>query len=142
MGAYIESEFCAESGKETQRWHHLAASLAGIEVSSLPAVLSFSIADATVIQIAATVKEYSCKLGRIEDLIHELDGLRLNCPSLSSVTAHKTCVALVILGLEAELKFSVQIEIGKPWQRLLAASSHINFAVQTCCGGWRLAEAD
>ena len=46
-------------------------------------------------------------------LVQELDTLRLKCAALSSVSARQSSVTLVFLGLEAELKFSVQIEIGE-----------------------------
>ncbi|DBB09035.1 TPA: hypothetical protein ACH3X3_007660 [Trebouxia sp. C0006] len=101
-----------ETGKETQRWHQLAASLADIDSSVSRPGLCFSIAHGRADQVAAAVQDFSCKLGRIEGLVQELDSLRLDCPALSSVTAHNRHVSLVFLGLEAEVKFSVQIDIG------------------------------
>lgn len=59
------------------------------------------------------MQDFSCKLGRIESLVQELDSLRLTCPALSGVTAHNRHVSLVFLGLEAEVKFSVEIDVGK-----------------------------
>lgn len=103
----------AETGKETQRWHQLAASLADIDSSTSRPGLCFSIAHGRADQVAAAVQDFSCKLGRIEGLVQELDSLRLDCPALSSVTAHNRHVSLVFLGLEAEVKFSVQIDIGE-----------------------------
>ena len=104
----------AGAGLATQRWHPVAAALAGIEETTAPFALAFNTADSGSTQMSATVQEFSCKLGRIEDLVQELDSLRLNCPALASVTVQGKCVQLVFLGLEAELKFTVQIEIGKP----------------------------
>ncbi len=103
----------AETGKETQRWHQLAASLADIDSSTSRPGLCFSIAHGRADQVAAAVQDFSCKLGRIEGLVQELDSLRLNCPALFSVTTHNRHVSLVFLGLEAELKFSVQIDVGE-----------------------------
>ncbi len=103
----------SETGKETQRWHRLAASLADIDSSVSRPGLCFSIAHGRADQVAAAVQDFSCKLGRIEGLVQELDSLRLDCPALSSVTAHNRHVSLVFLGLEAEVKFSVQIDIGE-----------------------------
>ena len=104
---------CAEAGMETQRWHELAANLAGIASSAAPTALPFSLTDIRTDQTAAAVQQYSCNLGRIEDLVQELGILRLKCAALSSVSASDTSVTLVFLGLEAELKFSVQVEIGE-----------------------------
>ena len=98
---------------ESQRWHELAANLAGIANCPAPSALPFSVTDIRTDQPAAAVQQYSCKLGRIEDLVQELDTLRLKCAALSSVSARDTSVTLVFLGLEAELKFSVQVEIGE-----------------------------
>ena len=106
-----------------QRWHQLAASLAGIQGTAastalpltLPAALPSAPSTASVQadQVAAAMHQYSCKLGRIEDLVEELDSLRLQCPMLSSVTARKSSLVLVFLGLEAEVKFAVTIELGE-----------------------------
>lgn len=94
----------------TQKWHDLAAELAGITGSASPLVLQ---ANAGKNELAATIQGFSCKLGRIEDLVTELDSLRFGCPALASVTMQRGRVQLVFLGLEAELKFTVQVEIGE-----------------------------
>ena len=93
----------------TQKWNGLAADLAGINNTS-PLVLQI---DAGRNKLATTTQDFSCKLGRIEDLVTELDSLRFGCPALASVTVHRACVQLVFLGLEAELKFTVQVQIGE-----------------------------
>ena len=98
----------------TQKWHCLAAALAGIEGTTSPLVLQFNAAQIGNTRMAATVQDFSCKLGRIEDLVLELDSLRFSCPALASVTVQRTRVQLVFLGLEAELKFTVWLEIGEP----------------------------
>ena len=121
---------CAEAGQETQRWHQLAASLAGIPDSAASTALPLSLppalpssptsalntANVQADQVAAVMQHYSCKLGRIEDLVQELDNLRLQCPMLSSVTARQLSLTLVFLGLEAEVKFAVKIELGESSQ--------------------------
>lgn len=76
-------------------------------------VLQFDAAQIGSTHMAATVRDFSCKLGRIEDLVQELDTLRFSCPALTSVTVQRTGVQLVFLGLEAELKFTVWLEIGE-----------------------------
>lgn len=92
--------------------------------------------DVSADQIAATVQDYGHQLGRIEDLVQELDSLRLHCPALSSVKARNTCVSLVFLGLEAEIKFSVNIQIGESLQSLSSVLWRLMFslllAVQPC----------
>ena len=93
----------------TQKWHGLAADLAGIDSTS-PLVLQL---DAGKNKLASATQDFSCKLGRIEDLVTELDSLRFGCPALASVTVHRRYVQLVFLGLEAELKFTVQVQIGE-----------------------------
>ena len=97
----------------TQKWHPLAAALAGIEGTTSPLVLQITAAQIGNTRMAAIVQEFSCRLGRIEDLIHELDTLRFSCPALASVTVQRTRIQLVFLGLEAELKFTVWLEIGE-----------------------------
>ena len=97
----------------TQKWHPLAAALAGIEGTTSPLVLQIHAAQIGNTRMAAIVQEFSCRLGRIEDLIHELDTLRFSCPALASVTVQRTRIQLVFLGLEAELKFTVWLEIGE-----------------------------
>ena len=75
--------------------------------------MTLGVANASPGHISAVIQSLSCKLGRIEDLVFELDNLRLNVPAITSVTASTTHVSLVFLGLEAEVKFSVQIAIGE-----------------------------
>ena len=91
----------------------MAAALAGIEGTTSPSVLQVNAAETGNTRMAAIVQNFSCKLGRIEDLVHELDSLRFSCPALASVTVQRTRVQLVFLGLEAELKFTVWLEIGE-----------------------------
>lgn len=76
-------------------------------------MLPVKLAHGSAKQVAATVQDFSCQLGRIEDLVQELDRLRMSCPALSSVTAQNRRVSLVFLGLEAEVKFSLQIDVGE-----------------------------
>lgn len=76
-------------------------------------MLPVKLAHGSARQVAAAVQDFSCQLGRIEDLVQELDRLRMSCPALSSVTAQNRRVCLVFLGLEAEVKFSVQIDVGE-----------------------------
>lgn len=97
----------------TQKWHNLAAELAGVKETTSPLVLQLDTAQAGKNKLAVTIQDFSCKLGRIEDLVTELDSLRFGCPALASVTVQQGCVQLVFLGLEAELKFTVQVQIGK-----------------------------
>lgn len=97
----------------TQKWHPLAAAMAGIQGTTSPLIVQFDAARIDSNNMAATVQDFSYKLGRIEDLVQELDTLRFSCPALASVTVQRTCVQLVFLGLEAELKFTVWLEIGK-----------------------------
>lgn len=87
--------------------------MAGIEGTTSPLVVHFDAAQIGSDHIAATVQNFSYKLGRIEDLVQELDTLRFSCPALANVTVQGTCVQLVFLGLEAELKFTVWLDIGK-----------------------------
>lgn len=97
----------------TQKWHPLAAAMAGIQGTTSPLVVQFNAAQIGSNHMAAAVQDFSYKLGRIEDLVQELDNLRFSCPALASVTVQRTRVQLVFLGLEAELKFTVWLEIGK-----------------------------
>ena len=61
----------------------------------------------------ATVQHFSRKLGRIRDLLHELDSLALDFPNLSEVAYLKGAVLrLTFLNLEAETKFSVYLSGG------------------------------
>ena len=120
---------CAGLGTATQRWHPVAAKLAGIEAASAPYTQSFSMGDAGQAHTSATVQDFSCKLGRIEDLITELDSLRLDCPALASVTAQGHVLVLVFLGLEAEIKFTVRLELGG--QSSMPTCSH-----SLCC--WQI----
>ena len=108
-----QTVYFAENGMATQRWHPLAATLAGLEGTASAFTLPFNAADAGNSRVAATIQDFSCKLGRIEDVVQELDSLPLQCPALSSVTAQGRVVQLMFLGLEAEVKFTVQVEIGK-----------------------------
>lgn len=105
--------------------------------------------DVSADQIAATVQDYGHQLGRIEDLVQELDSLRLHCPALSSVTARNTCVSLVFLGLEAEIKFSVNIQIGESLQFTVFRPVVLDVfiaagcaALFMCCIGYGLLPAD
>ena len=119
----------------TQKWHPLAAALAGVEGTTLPRLLQFDAAQVGKAHMAATVHDFSCKLGRIEDLVKELDSLRSSCPALASVTVQRKCVQLVFLGLEAELKFTVRLEIGKPNQVHRQANSNcvLKSRLRTSC---------
>lgn len=110
----------------TQRWHPLAATLAGLEGTAFPFTLPINAADTGNSHVAAAIQDFSCKLGRIEDLVKELDSLRLHCPALSSVTTHGKVVQLMFLGLEAELKFTVQVEIGKAGCECLGCVSSLD----------------
>lgn len=77
-------------------------------------------------QLATIVQDVTCKLGRISDLVNELADLRLAVPALKSVETQGTVIKLVFLGLEAELKFEVQLNIGKQYM------SHVVTAVALC----------
>lgn len=97
----------------TQKWHPLAAVMAGIQGDTSPLIVQFDAARIDSNHMAATVQDFSYKLGRIEDLVQELDTLRFSCPALARVTVQRTRVQLVFLGFEAELKFTVWLEIGE-----------------------------
>lgn len=62
----------------------------------------------------AIVQYFSQKLGRIRDLLHELDSLALDFPSLSRVDYLKDAVLrLSFLDLESETKFSIYLRGGE-----------------------------
>ena len=61
----------------------------------------------------AIVQYFSQKLGRIRDLMHELDSLALDFPCLSRVDYLKDAVLrLSFLDLESETKFSIYLRGG------------------------------
>ena len=104
----------ADEAKQTKRWHPLAARLAGIPDSDAAQSSQINVpGNSTAAELAATIQDVTCKLGRISDLVHELTDLRLVVPALASVQAVGNAVQLVFLGVEAELKFSVQLTIGE-----------------------------
>lgn len=114
----------AEAGRHWQRWHQLAASLAGIPDAAGSAAVPLGKADASADQIAAVIQQHSRRLGRIEDLVAELDSLRLRVAALSRATAQHRRIELAFLRLEAELKFSVVLDIGKSCAMLRAGSCY------------------
>lgn len=124
----------ADEAKQTKRWHPLAASLAslaGIPDSDAPSS-QISVPGNSTAELAATIQDVTCKLGRISDLVHELTDLRLVVPALASVQAVGNAVQLVFLGVEAELKFSVQLTIGE--HALVSSSPDADVADLTADG--------
>lgn len=103
----------ADAAKHTARWHPLAAELAGITGDAGAASNQIHVPGNSAAQLAAVVQDTTCRLSRISDLITELTDLRLMVPAVSSVQAEGNAVQLVFLGVEAELKFSIELKIGE-----------------------------
>ena len=73
----------------------------------------FSLPQANATAMQATVQHFSRKLGRIRDLLHELDTLAFDFPNLSNVGFLKSAVLrLSFLDLDSETKFTVFLRGG------------------------------
>ena len=113
-------ECLADAARHTQRWHSLAATLAGVTETDIKQASQISLPGDSAAELATVVQNVTCKLGRIADLVYELADLRLVVPALTNVQIQDGAVQLVFLGVEAELKFSVQLRIGQPLLELSA----------------------
>lgn len=128
----------ADAARHTQQWHCLAGTLAGVTETDIKQASQISLPGDNAAELATAVQNVTCKLGRIADLVYELADLRLVVPALTSVQIQDDAVQLVFLGVEAELKFSVQLRIGQPCLSplLIAFWLHSNVLVQglsSCC---------
>lgn len=110
----------AEAARHTAQWHPLAASLAEVIATDTRPASQISLPGDNAAELATVIQNVTCKLGRITDLVYELADLRLVVPALANVRIQDGAVQLVFLGVEAELKFSVQLRIGQPLLELFA----------------------
>ena len=92
----------------------MAARLAAVTETGTRPASQISLPGYSAAELATVVQSVTCKLGRITDLVYELADLRLVVPALANVHIQDGVVQLVFLGVEAELKFLVQLRIGQP----------------------------
>ena len=117
-----------ESANVTEAQRRFAAQLAQNPSLSHSSILDrFSLPQANATAMQATLQYFGQKLGCIRDLLHELDSLTLDFPSLSEIAYLKDAVLrLSFLDLESESKFSVYLKGGRqltPQHTLLPCSS-------------------
>ena len=106
--------FAEESSSVSEAQRGFAAQLAQNPSLGHSSILDeFSLPKASAREMQAMVQHFGRKLGRIRDLLHELNSLALDFPNLSEVAYLKGAVLrLSFLDLQSETKFSVYLSGG------------------------------
>eukprot|EP00887_Chlorella_sp_A99_P005399 scaffold1.g5399.t1 len=86
----------------------LAGALAGCAAGEV----AFQLSGCSAAKLGAAVQAAGARLGRIAGLVAELDGLRLALPQLAEVACSEGHVRLVLVNLDAEVKFAVDLTPG------------------------------
>ncbi|KAK9814135.1 hypothetical protein WJX72_001123 [[Myrmecia] bisecta] len=116
----------------------LAACLAGASKAGGSSLQQWQLTNAAPAQVTGAVQQLSVRLGRINDLLAELDGLRLAFPRLSTVTCAGPAIQLALLNLDAEVHFVVTLDCGADFPAgMTACDAKVCF-----CGASRITAAE
>lgn len=99
-----------------QNWRDMVADLSGSlapPARSSTQAAKFHVEQVSLSKLSAVLASFSFRLGRIEDIIHDLESIRKSSPRLANVSWSGSGIELVFLNLVADLKFSINIPISK-----------------------------
>lgn len=129
--------FADQAPRRTTEMRKLAARLARGPGSADTEILrEFAVQDAKREPLQAIVQQLGRRLGRVVRLLHELEGLRLEFPSLNSLAVlEEGALKLSFLGMRTEALFSVTLPLGEcpespQWDAIWA--SEVAVAVRPC----------
>eukprot|EP00884_Botryococcus_braunii_P009316 jgi/Botrbrau1/18386/Bobra.0681s0001.1 len=112
---YLELTRPEEAPHISQNWRDMVADLSGsLGPSNRSGTHSakFHLNLASIPKLAAVLNSFSLRLGRIEDIIHDLQTVQKSSSRLARVLWTGTGLQLAYLNLLAQLKFSIHIPIG------------------------------